>query len=211
MEFDTLEAVLLAIGFLVPGFVWSSVLSILVPRRARATEIRFLEFLTLSCVNHGLWFWALWLIFATGFSIAHPNWTALCLFAIIFISPIAFGIRCGRLQQRNAVKRLLARLGFRTISSIPTAWDWYFVKGVPCWVVVTLKNGSRVAGFFGTSSFAGDDPNERDLYLEAQFRLAGKGRWKPVANSAGVLIKADQIALLDFRKIGDTRDDRQTK
>ena len=72
--------------------------------------------------------------------------------------------------------------------------------------MVTLKNDSRVVGFFGSHSFAGDDPNERDLYLEAQFKLDGRGRWKPVAGSAGVLIKADQIAVVEFKRIGDVKD-----
>jgi len=55
--------VFFTVGFLVPGFVWSAVLSLLVPSRRAATEIRFLEFLTLSCLNHGLWSWAVFMIF----------------------------------------------------------------------------------------------------------------------------------------------------
>ena len=127
------------------------------------------------------------------------------------MTPIALGSLTGKLQQQDAVNRLLARLGFRTISSIPTAWDWHFGKGAPGWVIVTLKNGSRVVGFFGSDSFAGDDPDERDLYLEAQFKIDGKGRWKPVVSSAGVLIKADQIAVVEFKKIGGAKNGRQIK
>ena len=65
MTFDSFEAVVFTAGFLVPGFVWSAVLSMLVPRRTGGTEVRFLEVLTLSCVNNGLWSWVFILILNT--------------------------------------------------------------------------------------------------------------------------------------------------
>lgn len=55
ITFDTVDAALITGAFLVPGFIWSAVLSMLVPRRVRAIELRFIEFLTLSCINHALW------------------------------------------------------------------------------------------------------------------------------------------------------------
>ena len=54
MSIDSFEVVFFTVGFLVPGFVWSAVLSMLVPTKTAATEVRFLEFLTLSCINHGV-------------------------------------------------------------------------------------------------------------------------------------------------------------
>ena len=72
MSIDSFEVVFFTVGFLVPGFVWSAVLSMLVPTRTAATEVRFLQFLTLSCINHGLWSWALVWIFATSFLQQHP-------------------------------------------------------------------------------------------------------------------------------------------
>lgn len=200
MSVGSLEAVLAAIGFLIPGFVWSVVLSLLVPRRARPTDLRFLEFLTLSCVNHGLWAWALYLLLWTGFNATHPVWTATFIFGIIFVSPVGLGLLSGWTRQRDAVSRFLRWLGFVTVSPVPTAWDQHFRRSKPFWTLVTLKDGSRVYGFFGLRSFAGDEARERDLYLETQFRPTEAGDWAPVEDSGGVLIKADQIRLIEFRK-----------
>ncbi len=180
MTFETFDAVLFTAAFLVPGFVWSAVLSGLLPRRTRAPDLRFLEFLTLSCVNSGLWSWALYLIFKTDFNSNYPVWTAGFVFAIIFVSPIGLGLLSGKLLQNNTVGRFLGRFGFRTISTIPTAWDWHFSRSKPYWTLVRLKDGSRVYGLFGLRSFAGDDSDERDLYLEVQFRPTDTGDWAPV-------------------------------
>ena len=68
---------------------------------------------------------------------------------------------------------------------------------------MTLKDGSRVYGLYGLQSYAGDDPAERDLYLEVQFRPTDTGDWAPVEDSGGVLVKGDQIALIEFKKLAE--------
>ncbi|HUG92279.1 MAG TPA: DUF6338 family protein [Planctomycetaceae bacterium] len=201
MTFNTFEAVFFTAGFLVPGFVWSAVLSMLTPPRTVETQVRVVEFLTFSCINHGLWSWALFWIFATGFVTNHPYWAGLSLFAIIFVSPVGLGLLSGVLQQRETVAGFLSWLGLRTVHPIARAWDWHFSRQKPYWVVVTLKDGSQVHGLFGTSSFAASDPRQRDLYLEAQFVPLETGDWAPQEDTAGVLIAADQIAVIEFRKV----------
>ncbi len=201
MTFTTFDAVLLTAAFLVPGFVWSAVLSMLVPRRASTRELRVLEFLTLSCLNNGFWSWLVFLLIYLGMAEWGPYWTALIAFGIIFVSPILLGVISGRLYQTQGIGRLLRRLGFRTIDPVPTAWDWHFSQAKPYWATVTLKNGSRVLGLFGTRSFAGDEPQGRDLFLEATYRLLPNGEWAPVEDTAGALIMPDQIAVIEFRTV----------
>jgi hypothetical protein len=203
VTFSSFDAVLLAVVFLVPGFVWSAVLSMLVPRKVVPTDLRLLEFLTFSCLNLGFWAWALVLIFKTDLINEHPGWASLCVYVIIFLSPMGFGVACGWLQQNSVVGRFLARFGFRTIHPTPTAWDWHFSQSKPYWVLVTLKSGDRVYGLFGTRSFAGDDPNHRDLYIEAVFRLLETDEWAPVEDSAGILIAPDEISAIEFRKVSE--------
>ena len=209
MNFATFDAVFFTAGFLVPGFIWSAVLSMLLPRRGLATENRVMEFLTLSCLNHGVWSWALFLIFRTGFIDQQPYWSGVFLFGIIFLSPVSLALLTARLQQKELIGGFLQRYGYRTVHPTPTAWDWYFSQQKPCWVSVTLKDGSHVYGLFlnKEESFAGDDPEHRDLYLEATFRLLPNDEWAPVEDTGGVLIMADQIAVIEFRKISEVNDE----
>jgi hypothetical protein len=200
MTFNNFDAVFFTVGFLVPGFVWSAVLAMIVPDRTSG-EVRFLGYLTLSCINHALWSWALWLIFKTNLIDTHPYWSAAWLFVIMFLSPVGLGLLSGWLRQRDAVLGLLRRFGFRTIDPTPTAWDWHFARLRPYWVVVTLKDGARIHGLLGTESFAASDPKQHDLYLEAQFEPLPNGEWAPVEDTGGVLILSDQIATIEFRKL----------
>lgn len=203
MNFSSFDAVFFTAGFLVPGFIWSAVLSMLVPRLSVKAESRVLEFLTLSCINHGFWSWALFLIFRTGFINEQPIWSGLLLCGIIFVSLIGFGLFHGRLQQKEWVARQLRRFGYRPIHSIPTAWDWKFSQGKSAWARVTLKSGSIVYGLFGEGSFAGSDTERRDLFLVATYRLLDNGEWAPEEDTEGVLIMADQIATIEFRNLSE--------
>jgi Family of unknown function (DUF6338) len=201
MSISSFDAVFYTVGFLVPGFVWSAVMSMMLPPRQTATQTRFLEFLTLSCINHGLWSWALFMIFQTGFIEQHIVWSGWFLFGIIFVSPVGLGIASAALQQRELISRFLSWLGLRAIHHIPQAWDWHFRRAKPYWILVRLKDGSEVYGFFHENSFASSDPARRDIYIEAQFQLTHGGEWAPVEDSGGVLIMGDQIATIEFRKL----------
>ncbi len=202
MKLDSFEAVFLAIAFLVPGFVWSSVLSMLIPRRTQALQVRMLEFLTLSCFNYAIWSWLIFLVFKRSWDETHPVWAAGAFFFILFASPTLLGLCFARLRQRNKIAWFLVRFGFRTVACIPTAWDWHFRRQKPYWVIVRLSDGSRVAGYFGYNSFAGDDPQERDLYLEKVCRpAADKGSWEVVPDTGGVLLKAREVVAVEFKKV----------
>lgn len=201
MTFNSFEVVFYTAAFLVPGFVWSAILSMLLPARDVPAQIRVIEFLTLSCINHGFWSWALFLIFTTGFVDAHPYWSGIFLFGIIFLSPVAFGFASGMLQQKQGVALFLRRLGLNTVHPIRRAWDWHFSRLRPYWVVVTLKDGSRVFGLYGQRSFASSDAQQRDLYIEAQFQPVESGDWAPVEDSGGVLVSGDQIVAIEFRRL----------
>ena len=203
MTISSFEVVFFTIAFLVPGFVWSAVLSTLVPSRAEAAQIRFLRFLTFSCLNYGIWSWLLFPLFASGFAERNPYWSGLILFGIIFVSPVGLAILSGRFQQKEVVAGFLSWLRLRSIHSVPMAWDWYFSRSKPCWVVVTLRDRSRVLGLFHSNSFASDDPAQRDLYLQAQYRLLDNGEWAPMEDTAGVLIMGDEITALEFRTYGE--------
>lgn len=201
MTLDSFDVVFFTAGFLAPGFIWSAVLSFFVPPRSAATEVRFLQFLTLSCINHGIWSWALFIIFRAGLVQNHPYWSGIFLGFIIFVSPVTLGVLSGLLQQREWVTRFFTRFGIRTVHPIGLAWDWHFSHAKPYWVLVTLKDGTSVYGLFGSRSFAASDPERRDLYLEEQFRPLENGEWAPFEDTGGVLIMGDQIAAIEFRKI----------
>ena len=84
---------------------------------------------------------------------------------------------------------------------MPTGWDWIFSRTEECYVIVTLKDGTEVAGYFGTNSMASSDPDRRDIYLEKVYKIPEDGGiWEIVDGSLGIHIDGSEIALVEFRK-----------
>lgn len=207
MSFDSGNAVVYAILFLVPGFIMSSVLGMMFRRRSRSASEQTLQYLTFSCVNLGLWSWLIVLMIQGDWLDWHPVIASVLVFVIVFVSPVALGLLTLSLAQNVVVRRLLSAFGFKVARFIPTAWDYKFQKGEPEWVIVRLKDGSSVYGLWAGMSFAGDDPKERDIFIEAVFQPDNGNPWKPVVDTRGILIKSSEIGTIEFRRINmeDTR------
>ena len=81
----------------------------------------------------------------------------------------------------------------------PTAWDYFFGRRERVFVLVQLKNGSKIGGYYGFQSYAASFPTEGEIYLEAVSRVDEDGKFKePVNRSRGVIIRKDQYDLIEF-------------
>lgn len=198
MTFANFDVVFYTFAFLVPGFIWDSVMSVMVKRRAVAHEVSLLRFLTLSCINYGLWIWLVVLVAKSSLFLDHPVRSAAAWGSMALVSPVILGVAVGALSQRNAVRMLLERYGIYTIHPVPTAWDYFFSRTGPVWILVTLADRSQVAGRFGSRSFASSDSSERDLYIESVYRVAEQGPWTEVAMNEGIWIQAAEIKHIEF-------------
>jgi hypothetical protein len=194
------DAVFYAITFLVPGFVMDLTLSIFVRKRQEDLQLSLLRFLTLSCVNYAVWSWLIYLIFFTERAFLSDFYSALAVAVVVFISPILIGVLLGYFSQKEWIKKILNRLGLNTISSIPTSWDYKFSKiNESVWLIVTLKDGSTVAGYFGTNSFASSIDSERDLYIEEVYKIDADESWQRVIPPCSILLKGEEIKYIEFR------------
>ena len=198
MTFASFDAVFFTIAFLVPGFIWESVLRLFLRRREDRADRAWVRFLTLSAFNYAFWSWLIYLLFARAGVLAQPWVAALAWFFILLVSPMALGAATGFLSQRATVRRLLARYGVYTVHPVPTAWDYVFSHSTGSWVLVTLADGSTVAGVFGARSFASSDASERDLFLERLYEVEDDGPWQPMPMNRGVWIRGEAIRAIEF-------------
>ena len=65
------------------------------------------------------------------------------------------------------------------------------------WVLVTLKDGTRFAGFCGEESFMSSDPGERDIYIQWTYDIDDHNNWSSRGES-GVLIAAGEVQTTEF-------------
>ena len=196
---DAFNTVFLTVAFVVPGFLLHGTLSLATPERDRPVQLLMVRFLTLSCVNYAFCSWLVYLIGNARPFVTSPLLTALAWAAIILVSPIMIGLLSALLRQKEWVRRALQSCGLRPLHPVPSSWDYVFGSVTDClWVMVTLKNGSSVAGLFGTGSFASSEPGERDLYLERVLNVGASGAWTPVERSAGILLRGEDIRYVEF-------------
>lgn len=147
-------------------------------------------------MNYATWSWLIYLFIAPDVS---QSWKAAGWFWVILAGPALLGVFWAFIQQKEWVYTFLQRAGLKPIHVIPTSWDWRFSKmKEPHWILVTLKDGSMVSGWFGSSSFASSDSSERDLYIEQLYEIGDEGKWVPTAEGKGSLISGDQIRSIEL-------------
>lgn len=157
-----------------------------------------LSYLSVSCVYYAL-----------VFPIANLPWIReldyqdpLGWIFLVFLGPAVFGALLGVDIQRNYTRGFLRRAGLNTVHAVPSAWDWKFNKVQQLkWVVVTLKDGTQIGGFYGEDSFASSEPTERDIYLERSYRIDDEESCWSFESEEGILIVREEIKTIEFSPV----------
>lgn len=193
-EVKSLEQLNLIAAFIVPGLIATFVRAQFLTGRVPGNKDNLLVLFTLSLVWYGL-------------TVPFVDWLNLAAFApqatpwgwllVTVIGPACFGAVLGINASAGWSRKLLAKCGIRVVHVMPTAWDWKFGKAEPCWVLVTLKDGSRVAGFCDPDSFMSSDPKERDLYVSRVYSIDENNNWHS-ENGKSILILHGEIRYIEF-------------
>ena len=154
----------MVVGLLVPGLIVLSVRSQFLTGRRPSHSAALLSYLTVSVIYYALTL--PFVDFILSFQEPGNSKVLLTWFALIFIGPALLGLLLGVNIQKDLFRRVLQYCGLNPIHVIPTAWDWKFGNMTEQWVLVTLKDGTRFAGFCGDESFMSSDPSERDIYIQ---------------------------------------------
>ena len=120
---------------------------------------------------------------------------------VLLIGPAVLVFVSGMWTQKEWGGRLYEFFGLSLVHPTARSWDWVFHRVDPCFVLVTLKDGSQCAGYWGvnaagTQSFASSDPKERDLYISQVFEISDEGPWRPTPKS--IFIAAGEIRTVEF-------------
>jgi hypothetical protein len=189
-----LEKHLLILLFFIPGFISIKVYDLfIIPGEKRDFSKSFIDAFVYSSINFLLSSWLIYL------NIIY-EWYKNCfiLFAIsfivtIFILPALLPVAFHKLT----LSTLLVK--YRKIHPVPVAWDFVFGKRERFWVIVHLKNGRLIGGFYGAQSFASSFPNPEQIFLEELWELDKKDRFKKALyQSAGAWIPREEISTLEF-------------
>src|SRR3546814_4464696 len=129
----------------------------------------------------------------------HDGLAALTWLLVILVGPAVLGVLSGYNTQRGWLRRLFQHAGLQPVHVMPTAWDWQFSRLAGSnWVLVTMQDGSTVAGLFGGQSFASSDPAERDIYIEQVYDYTADGEWHCARPGHSILVMRDEIRFVEF-------------
>jgi hypothetical protein len=118
----------------------------------------------------------------------------------IFITPLLLGFALGYLSRLDRVDQWLSWFGFSYVQRLPSAWDYVVGLNEGFYVRVHLKDGGGIiGGIYGTSSFASDERDAVDLYLEQLWIVDDNGKFiEPVSATRGVWIPRESARLIEF-------------
>lgn len=201
MKFDSATDLYFIVAVFVPGFVFDAVLSKFVPRHASAMrEVLLLRLFTATAFNYAVCSPLIYLLVNGAIFVDSPRSQAWTWLGIIFLVPVVLAVIVAGASQRGLLAWASTKLGLRSINPIPTGWDWIFSQTDPCFVLVTLRDSSTVAGYFGQQSMASSDRDHKDLYLERVYVVPAVGPWQAVDRSMGIYIDGSQISSVEFRQ-----------
>lgn len=191
-DLKSLDVVYLILAFVVPGLIIVFVRAQFTTGRIAPPKEAALAYLALSAIYYAL------VLPGVGAMIAmSPGYgRAFAWVALAFVGPAIMGALLGLNARHGFSRRMLWVLRLPVIHAIPTAWDWKFSGASPQWVLVTLKDGTRFAGFLGARSFASSDPMERDIYIEKIYDLSDDDKWVD-RGDRGVIV-ASEIQTVSF-------------
>lgn len=197
MSFESIDSIYLICLFLMPGFVIKEIVDTFSKLKKASNQASLLQYLCFSIIHLGIWYWLYVLVLNAKIEHAYQMWLFFVLITLIGSSLI--GVSIGLLTKVQILKKLFDKLHINIIHPVPGSWDYKFstINGYR-WIIVSLKNGSVIAGCYSGSSFASSDDTERDLYLEKVYLINKNYEWKEQKNTDGVLICKDEISTVEF-------------
>lgn len=176
-DFDNYGALALFVVFALPGFISLQVWSLLVPAADRDLKDIIPDAMAFGVLNAVVGAPAV-LVFATT-----PVQTYALAVVALVVLPVFWPFAV-----KEALRRL-ERAGL-ILSRARSGWDAAFLRREPFFVIVHLKDGRRLGGYYGYESYAGLHPCSGHIYLETLWSLDEQGRFlAPIPDSRGVVLR----------------------
>ena len=195
LDLSSLSTAIVCISLFAPGVIITFLRSQFISgRRQRAVDAT-IELAVISSLYYSVF----------GLAFLQMGWTkSIHLLALLFFIPAVLGIILGLLAQYSALRGLLTTMGINPIHSAETGWDFMFrtLKN-PVWMIVSLKDGSKIHGWFNEHSAASTALDRRDLFL-AEVRDKHFNEPETDGRRRGMWIREDLILSIEI--IPDERD-----
>ncbi|WP_028058911.1 DUF6338 family protein [Candidatus Solirubrobacter pratensis] len=134
--------------------------------------------------------------------------TALVALAVLLVIPALAALAAWRWMGSGLRRRLFdSSERLNAEHRTQTSWDFAFNHEQDLLLVIELNDGDRIAGYYGTRSHSGYGTRTRDLFLEERWDISDDdGSISPPPTerrSVGIWIEASNIRLIDHYAMSD--------
>jgi hypothetical protein len=196
------ETLRLALVFVIPGFIASRVYRLFTPGPPANASEQLYEAISYGMINLAFVFWLPLLVWTDKYVDDNPVLFAVTGLLALVVSPALLGWAAARGRRAKWMLKYVSH-------PAACAWDYFFEQRRSCFVIVTLQDGTLVAGYWGPNSFASSSPHTGDIYLEQVWRLTDGSLTGPIPGSLGCHIRASDWKLLQFIEAREGKDERQ--
>lgn len=183
---------ILFFSFVIPGFISIKAYDLFFPSESKDSSKQIIDAVTYSSINYALLFAPILWVENTH---AKENCTILYyLFYVfvLFIAPIIWVWIWKKIRETQHFQKNIPH---------PTQkpWDYVFGQKKPYWVIAKLKDGTEIAGRYGTNSFASSAPAEEQIYLEETWFLnEEKGFDRSKNQTAGIILLSSELISVEL-------------
>lgn len=192
MNIWELDKLYLFIAFIIPGFIGLKAYDLFVPGNEKDSSKQIIDAIALSCLNYAILLWPILMVESSELKIDSKNLYALFYMIVLFLAPVIWAFAWKNLRETQFLQKNAPH---------PTKkpWDYVFSKRKPYWVIVTLKDGTKVGGKYDSKSFASSTQADEQLYLEECWKLNEDGGFdRPRNTSEGIIILSSEMATIEL-------------
>jgi hypothetical protein len=162
------------------------------PARALEWTNAVVQGLFYSAVNFALSLPVLGILVFGYDPLQHPGRYLTAALLVFLVGPVLWPFVLVRIFKSKAVAQKIQ-------IPYPTAWDYFFDRREPAFLLVHLTDGSLIGGYWGGESYAGSFPNDGDVYIQAVYRVSDDGSFgEQVAGTRGVLLRKEQYSFIEI-------------
>jgi hypothetical protein len=195
MDIWNVDKLALFLLFFLPGFISMKVYDLIVSGESRDFSRSMLDAVCYSTLNFAALSGLITIILTGDFYHKHFFLYWLSVFVIMVVVPAFWPAAFLKLTTWHPVGKYF-------VHPIRKPWDYVFRKRTRFWIIVHLKNGQKIGGFFGPESFASSNPADEQIYLEEVWALDEEGRFEhQIERSRGIIVMKDEIRAVEFFRV----------
>lgn len=192
MALPSLDALGTLLAFVWPGVLALMVYRLIMPARPFDWKDFLAQGLFFSVINYIIFFPAAVFVVKSSNLETSPWIYWISILILLLIGPIVLPIGFAHAHTWRWLRGKIQ-------SPYPSSWDYFFAQRQSTFILVHLKDGRMVGGYWGAGSYASSFPDEGDLYISTACQVDEHGKFlKVIDRTQGILIKRADLSYLEF-------------